>query len=100
MNNNRRKEIKDVLDRIKGFEIEISETMSKLEDLKSDMEDILTDEENARDNIPESLQDSEQYEKADVACDNLANAVDLLDNIISTPADFQEVIAYLENAME
>lgn len=100
MNNNRRKEIKDALDRIRGFEMEISETMSKLEDLKSDVEDIMIDEEDARDNIPESLQDSERYEKADLACDNLANAVDVLDNIISTPADFQEVVSYLEAAME
>lgn len=100
MNNNRRKEIKDVIDRIAGFEIEISETLSKLEDLKSDVEDILTDEEDARDNIPESLQDSEGYEKSDAACDSLSNAVDALDDIVSTSVDFQEVIAYLQNAME
>lgn len=100
MDNNRRKEIKDVIDRIGNFEIEISETMSKLEDLKSDVESILDDEEEARDNIPESLQDGERYEKADAACDNLSNAVNSLEEIIAAPADFQEVIGYLEAAME
>lgn len=101
MNNNRRKEIERAINRLWTFEIEISETMSKLEDLKSDVEDILTDEEDARDNIPESLQDSERYEKSDAACDNLSNAVDALEDIIiSTSIDFQEVASYLQNAME
>ena len=100
MNNNRRKEIKNIIDRIASFEIEISETMSKLEDLKSDVEDILAEEENARDNIPESLQDSECYEKSDAACDSLSDAVDALEDIISTSIDFQDVVAYLQNAME
>lgn len=100
MNNNRRKEIKNIIDRIASFEIEISETMSKLEDLKSDVEDILAEEENARDNIPENLQDSECYEKSDAACDSLSDAVDALEDIISTSIDFQDVVAYLQNAME
>lgn len=100
MNNNRRKEIKNIIDRIGNFEVEISETMSKLEDLKSDMEDILDNEEESRDNIPECLHGSERYEKAESACDNLSDAVNALDDIIDTSIDFQEVIGYLKAAME
>lgn len=37
-----------------------------------------------RDNIPENMQESERYEKADEACDNLSSAVDSLEEAISS----------------
>lgn len=62
---------------------EIREIIEKLEELKGMIEDIQYDEEEYRDNIPENLQGSERYEKADEACDNLSDAVDNLDEAIS-----------------
>ena len=68
MNKTRRKSIQDIA--------------SQLEELKSTLEDIQGEEEEYRDNIPENLQGSERYEKADEACDTLSGAVYSLDDII------------------
>ncbi|MBL4932288.1 hypothetical protein [Clostridium paridis] len=76
MNNARRKRIEEV--------------MIKLEELKSEIEEIGTEEAEYRDNMPENLMCSEKYEKADTACDNLDGAFE----------DLGEVINYLSEAME
>ena len=57
MNTPRRKNLQKVID--------------MLEALKSDIETARDEEEEYRDNMPENLQNSERYEKADNACDNL-----------------------------
>ena len=59
MNKARRKNIQDVV--------------NQLEDLKSTLEDLQGEEEEYRDNIPENLQGSERYEKAEEACDTLSD---------------------------
>ncbi len=56
----------------------------QLEILKAELEDLLQDEEEARDNIPEGLQESPIYEKADKACDNLQDAIDSLEEALSS----------------
>ena len=76
MNKARRKNIQDVV--------------GQLEDLKSALEDVLHEEEEYRDNIPENLQGSERYEKADEACDTLSGAVDDLEDIITSLGDLSE----------
>ena len=68
MNKERRKNIQGILD--------------QLEELKGSLEEVQAEEEDYRDNIPENLQGSERYEKADEACDTLSEAVDSLDDII------------------
>ena len=70
MNKTRRKSIQDIA--------------SQLEELKSTLEDIQGEEEEYRDNIPENLQGSAQYEVADEACDTLGEAVDGLEDIITS----------------
>jgi len=69
---------------------QIDAILERLEDIRADLESVLEEEEEARDNIPESLMDTERYEKAEEACDNLDNAV----------SSFEELIEYLENAKE
>ena len=70
MNKNRRKALKALMD--------------QLEDIKSSLEEIQSEEEDYRDNIPENLQGSERYEIADTACDNLYDAVSSLEDAISS----------------
>ena len=57
----------------------------KVQDLieiaKEELESILEEEEEARDNIPESLQSTERYERANAACDALSEAVDSLEGV-------------------
>ena len=53
-----------------------------IEDAKSTLEDLLAEEEEYRDNIPENLQESERYETADNACSCLDDAVNSLEEAI------------------
>lgn len=69
MNNTRRKALSEIKD--------------KIDDLRVNLELLLEEEQDYRDNIPENLQGGERYEKADEACDNLSDAMDGLDEVIS-----------------
>ena len=68
----------------------LKELYQLIEDAKAQLEAILEEEEEARDNIPESLQDSERYQVAEEACENMEEAVSGLD----------DVLEYIESAME
>ena len=82
MNNTRRKAIKQTIDRFCSIRKKLEELVSEVESVKSDVEDIQWEEEEYRDNMPENLQGSERYDKADEACTNLSDAVDALDDMI------------------
>ena len=60
----------------------LQDIMCQLEELKGSVEELLEEEEDYRDNMPENLQGSERYEKADEACDNLADVVSSLEEAI------------------
>ena len=66
----------------------VDAVIEKLRDIQSEINDIQSEEEEYRDNIPENLQGSEKYENAENNCDNLQSASDEID----------EVISYLEEA--
>lgn len=76
MNGNRRKALADVAD--------------MLEEAKSKLEDILGEEEEYQDNMPENMQYGERWEKADEACDNMGEAIDELENAIASIGDATE----------
>lgn len=76
MNNKRRKQISDVL--------------GTLNYLRETIEDIHAEEEEAFENLPESLEGSDRYDAMEEAVSNLEDAVDLVD----------ELIEALENAKE
>ena len=61
----------------------LAEIADQLEALKGELESALSEEEEYRDNIPENLQGSERYERADEVCGNLAEAVSQLEDAIS-----------------
>ncbi len=66
MNNSRRKDLRGIIDQI--------------EELKGLLEDLMCEEEEFRDNIPENLQGSERYEKSDAACNDMQDALIYLDD--------------------
>lgn len=76
MNNDRRKEIASIIDDLNALRDRIS--------------NVFEEEDEYKEGIPENLQGSERYEKAETACDNLDNAVNGVD----------EIIEYLEQASE
>ena len=76
MNNKRRKQV--------------SEVLGTLDYLRETIEDIHAEEEEAFENLPESLEGSDRYDAMEEAVSNLEDAVDLVD----------ELIEALENAKE
>ena len=55
----------------------------QLQALQEQLLVILSEEEEARDNIPENMQESERYSKADAACDSIDTAADMLEDVVS-----------------
>lgn len=61
---------------------ELEKIAAAITDLKEQLEILQEEEEEYRDNMPENLQGSERYEKADEACDNLYDAVSNLEDAV------------------
>ena len=76
MNKARRKEIEDII-------ADLYILQDRIESVKDEEEEYLY-------NIPENLQSSERYEKAEESVDNLDSAYDMID----------ELVSYLNEAME
>lgn len=101
MNNTRRKAIKQTIDRFDLIRKKLDELVAEIESVKSDVEDIQWEEEEYRDNMPENLQGSERYDKADCTCTSLSDAVEALDDMLNAiDFDFGDVTTSLEEAME
>lgn len=78
MNKSRRKKIASVisaLENIAGYD--------SINSIRNEIENILWEEEDAYDNMPENLQYSMRGEASSEAIDNLQDAVDTLDEVIS-----------------
>ncbi len=65
-------------------------TREECEDVKSTLEEILCDEDESRDNIPESLQDSDRYQISEEASDALEDAISSLEEAINCFDDKDE----------
>ena len=76
MNKQRRKEIREIMDR--------------LGEIKSDLEMVRDDEQFYMDSIPENLTGSERYGKAEEAVSNLEGACDNLDEALEQLAAAME----------
>lgn len=86
MNKSRRKRIAVVIDnleRITNYDL--------IESIKSEIEDILWEEEDAYDNMPENLQYSMRGEESSEAIDNLQETVDKLDEAIDILNDINDL---------
>lgn len=77
MNNTRRKRIASVIMSLRKFS-----DYDLIEDIKDEIEDILWDEEDAYNNMPENLQYSMRGENSSDAIDSLQEAVDALEEAI------------------
>ena len=58
--------------------------MERLEEVKADLEMVLEEEQEAMDNVPESLWGSERYERMEEAVSNMEDAVSGLEDAISS----------------
>lgn len=82
MNNARRKQIEDV-------KVRIAELLSQAEEIKTDVEAIRDEEQDYRDNMPESFADGEKGEKADTAIEALEQVIEDLESLIGNDFDGQ-----------
>ena len=69
---------------------ELDTLIEKINLINEELECVMNDEEEYRDNIPENLQESEKYTKSDEACDSLQTAIDQLEEAISSIESAQE----------
>ena len=68
----------------------IGKIQEQLDELRSTLQDVLDEEQECFDNIPENLWGSERYEKADEALENLTCAMESI----------EEAVDYLTEATE
>jgi molecular chaperone GrpE (heat shock protein) len=68
----------------------LQKLQERVTEMREELEVLMEEEEEYRDNMPENLQGSEKYEIADTACDNLSSALDAL----------EEAVSYIESAAE
>lgn len=61
---------------------ELERIRALIEQAQDDLEAVQAEEENCRDNTPESLQNTERYEQSEAACNSLAKAVGSLESAI------------------
>lgn len=58
--------------------------INALNDLRSDLELVHDEEQDVMDNMPESLQESERYERMEEAVDNMDDAMSSLDDAVDS----------------
>ena len=80
MNKVRRKELTDLLEKFESIQ-------SLLLDLKDGLQSVRDEEQDAFDNMPESLQESERGEKMNTAIDALDEAISYIEDDISDVMD-------------
>lgn len=90
MNKQRRKEISEVVRRVEAVQ-------AKMESLLDDIQGIMDEETEYRDNIPENMQGGDRYEMADNACSELESAHDMLEQ---SKDSLEDVVSSLESAAE
>ena len=88
MNKIRRKNLAEIIERLEALK-------SEIEDIASDLEALKDEEEEYLDNIPENLQGSERYERAESAVDALDGAMSDLEDI-----DIEAIIDQINEAID
>lgn len=68
----------------KARRISITKIADNLQALKSDVESIQSEEQDAYDNLPESIQDGERGDRMQEAIDNLDDALTLIDEAVTS----------------
>ena len=81
MNNQRRKQLNNIAVRIGRFTVPVD--IDELESIKSEIEDVLWDEQMAFDNMPESLQDSMRGEMSQDAQSNMEDASSRIEDFVA-----------------
>lgn len=102
MNKRRRKELEQLKSEFEQVCSDVNEAVEKLEELKENIECLKEEEEEAYDNLPESLQEAEKGEAMQAAIDYMASAIDAVDvvgaNLNETLQGFEDVYSAIQDA--
>lgn len=63
---------------------QLDEILTKIQMISEELESVMTNEEDYRDNIPENFQGTERYERAESACYSLQEANEELSSAIES----------------
>lgn len=97
MNKDRRKELGKLCDRVAALEEKVSELKSLRDDIVSDLESIRDEEQDAYDNLPESLQEGERGQDMQAAIENMENALSALEDI-GLDVEISDVVSTIDDA--
>ena len=104
MNKQRRKELKEQIEKLDDIKKDLDALMGRLEDVKTNIESIKDDEEMAYDNLPESLQDGEKGSLMQDAMNSMEDAIDGIDFIIDElngmDSNFSDAIDRIDEAIQ
>ena len=88
----------------KARRTQIAGAIELLEQAKNILEEACSEEQEYKDNMPESFQQGDKGQKADEAISNLENADYLMDDVVdslnSLVANIDEVVGYADVAQE
>lgn len=103
MNQQRRKELKEQLDKLKKVKIEVDLIVKQLKEIESKIETLMNEEENAYDNLPNSLQQGEKGSYMLKTIDQMNDAIDSIDfigsELSSTDDNFSDAIDRINEAI-
>ena len=103
MNNQRRRELKEQVEKLEEIKSELNSLVEQLEEVKNDIESIKDEEEAAYDNLPESFQEGEKGTLMQDAMDLMDDAIDGVDTIIGELNEgeecFQDAIDRIHEAV-
>jgi prefoldin subunit 5 len=98
VNKVRREQISDIIKRLRDIE---SAATEQLNDIYAEIETVMGEEEEYRDNMPENLQGSDRYSKADEACNYLDEALqDITTAINELESGINSAVDGMESAAE
>lgn len=90
MNNARRKELGKLNEKI-------SNILSELEDLKSDIQIVLDEEQECFDNLPEQLQEADRGQNMQTAIENLESALESADSVTESLEELDTALTEAQN---
>lgn len=98
MNNDRRREISDLIKRAEALKEQLEAVTTEASSLKDDIERVRDEEQEYFDNMPESLQGSDRGQAAEAAVSQLDEAMGTLDELADLSVDLDSAVTALDEA--
>lgn len=98
MNKDRRKQIDAAMAAIEKVKDQFEAALAELADAKEAIDGVKDEEQEAYDNLPESLQDGEKGQQMQYAVEKLEEAVNELEELVDNAPDFDAIIGALDEA--